>query len=105
MYKVTKGEAPIPMSDIFNLNLNLMTKNKSAGTRQKSHFHNPVRPKKVNSGLQTLRSLGPNIWNLVPNCIKDSSSLSSFKTKIKKWKLSKCQCRLCLTFIQNLGFI
>ena len=82
MFKVKTGAAPTFMEDIFNTNNNLDTQNVSAGTRSKSQFYNPVNPKKVNTGLQTLRCLGPKIWDMVPNDIKKSSSLPIFKNNI-----------------------
>ena len=49
--------------------------------------------------------LGPKIWNLVPNNIKDSETLNIFKSKIKMWVPEKCPCRLCKTYIPGVGFI
>ena len=46
----------------------------------------------------------PIIWKLLPNEIKNSKSLNDFKIKIKNWK-PNCDCRLCKTYIANLGFI
>ena len=94
MFKVATGVAPTFMNDIFSSNHNLGTENVSAGTRLQSQFYNPSNPKKVFSGLETLRALGPKIWNLVPADMKKSSCLSSFKFKIKKWAPFKCPCRL-----------
>ena len=37
--------------------------------------------------------------------IKNANSLQEFKLKIKKWKPEGCTCRLCRTYISNLGFI
>ena len=33
------------------------------------------------------------------------TSLAEFKTKIKTWKAPGCTCRLCKTYIQNVGYI
>ena len=32
---------------------------------------------------------------------KTTSSINSFKTKIKTWKCETCICRLCQTYVQN----
>ena len=61
--------------------------------------------KTVNYGLLSVRYLGPKIWELVPNNIKYSNSLSKFKKLIKSWKLEACPCRLCKTYIAQVGFI
>ena len=41
------------------------------------------RHNKVLDGSETLRILGPKIWDLIPNDIKLASSLSIFKSLIK----------------------
>ena len=48
-------------------------------------------------GIETISDLGAKIWNLLPEEIKNTSSLSIFKTKIKKWIPKKCPCKLCQT--------
>ena len=50
-------------------------------------------------------NLGAKIWDLLPEEIKNASSLSVFKTKIKKWIPKKCPCKLCQTYIKNIGFL
>ena len=50
------------------------------------------------NGTETLSYLGPKIWKLVPRDIKESPSLSSFKSKIKYWTTNECPCRLCKEF-------
>ena len=55
--------------------------------------------------IETISSLRAKIWDLLPEEIKHASSPSIFKTKIKKWIPKKCPCRLCQTYIKNIGFI
>jgi len=105
MYKAANDIPPTILKGIFRENKNLGSSNVSSGTRSHSRFYNPVNPKKVNTGLQTLRCIGPKIWELVPQGVKDAASLPIFKTKIRHWKPLKCPCRLCLEFIPSLGFI
>ena len=69
------------------------------GLRCQSDFYNHVNPKSVHYGLETLRSLGPEIWNILPERIKSSAILSLFKKYIKTWIPLKCYCRLCKTFL------
>ena len=59
----------------------------------------------VRYGTETLRYRGPKIWEIIPQNIKEANSLSEFKRKIKLWKPTGCTCRLCRTFIPELGFI
>ena len=61
--------------------------------------------KTVNYGLESTRFLGPKIWESVPNDLKTKKSVSSFKTAIKKWKPEQCPCRLCKTYLQNIGYL
>ena len=56
-------------------------------------------------GTNSLRILGPKIWDLLPPDIKSSESLESFQGKIKMWKVENCPCRLCKVFIGGLGFL
>ena len=73
------------MENIFTRNVNAYSDNASANTRCKSFFYNHVNPKQVNYGLETLRSLGPKIWSIIPKELKsDTIPLSAFKIKIKK---------------------
>ena len=42
---------------------------------------------------------------MLPDDCKDIENLSIFKNKVKKWKPGNCPCRLCKTYINNVGFI
>ena len=105
MYKVFKDIAPAFMKDVFAKHGNAFTENVSSNTRSKSIFYNPSNPKTVKYGLETLRRLGPKIWDMIPTDIKNSTSLSVFKTKIKKWVPHSCPCRLCKLYVPQLGFL
>ena len=59
----------------------------------------------VYNGCETISYRGPLIWKLIPDDIKISKSLNEFKAKIKRWKPVSCNCRICKTFIPELGFI
>ena len=105
MFKVINDLAPPFMKNIFTKNSNLCTDNISANTRSNSTFHNYNKPRTVNYGLETLRCLGPKVYDMIPNDIKTSTSEHVFKTKIKKWIPTQCPCRLCLDYIPNVGYI
>ena len=105
MFKVFKGVAPAFMTDIFPKNENTFTENVSSNTRSRSIFYNRSNPKKENYGLQTLRSLGPKVWDMLPIDLKNNPSLAVFKTKIKKWTPHNCPCRLCKIFVPQLGYL
>ena len=93
MYKVKYNLCPKTFQEIFI----------PSGRMQKDW----VVPKAntVNKGLETIRYRGPKTWELVPIEIKNSKSLSAFKAKIRDWKPTGCACRLCKTYIKDLGYL
>ena len=54
---------------------------------------------------QSLTFLGPKIWDIVPQVIKNSKSLSVSKTKIKQWLPINCSCRSYRSYLQYVGYI
>ena len=46
----------------------------------------------MHNGLETLSYLGPQIWAIVPDEMKNVDNLSIFKKKIRGWKPIKCPC-------------
>ena len=48
-------------------------------------------------GTDTLRSLGPKIWNSLPIEIRNTSEISTFKILIKTWSGVSCKCNNCKT--------
>ena len=78
--------------------------NNDTDLRQFSQFH---LPKVINVFCETesISFLAPKIWNIIiPNEFKKGTSLDAFKKLIKKWHPENCSCRLCKSYIQNLGF-
>ena len=59
----------------------------------------------VNYGTQSLGYLGPKIWSIIPENMKQVNSLKEFKTNIKKWKPVGCPCRLRKNYVYGEGFI
>ena len=59
----------------------------------------------VMKGQNSLRYLGPLIWNLIPIEIRNLDSFDAFKSEIKNWKPVNCPCRLCKSFMAGVGFI
>ena len=53
------------------------------------------RPKEATFGSNSLRSLGPLIWNGLSNEIKSAENLNIFKHMIKKWDGQNCKCNTC----------
>ena len=96
LYKITNGISP----KIMDLIIPLKSNNPYPG--QSPFITRNVR--KVRSGTETLAHLGPKIWKIVPQRAKQAKSLNLFKKDIKKWKPCNCPCRLCKTYIKDLGF-
>ena len=56
-------------------------------------------------GIESLTYLGVKIWSKVPNEIKESASLAVLKNKIKYLRPKLCPCKLCKTYVVNLGYL
>ena len=46
-------------------------------------------------GTKRLRSLGPQIWNSLPEHIKAETSFAHFQSLINTWFVKECLCNLC----------
>ena len=87
MYKVVNNIAPTTVSELFsysNVNYNL---------RSGFQFHQPS-ANTVWNGQETIPYLGQKIWNMVPEEMKQKSSLLAFKREIKQWVPDNCPCRI-----------
>ena len=72
------------------------------------HENNSFKRRRVNSvlhGTELVSFLGPKMWDLVSNEIKESESLNAFKFKIKRWIPEGCPCRICKTYLGQVVFI
>ena len=56
-------------------------------------------------GTERLKFLGPKIWALVLNEMKQLESLGKFKNAIKQWKPTSCPCGICKKYIRRTGFL
>ena len=54
---------------------------------------------------KALNFLGPKIWTLVPNEMKQLEGLGKFRNAIKQWKLTSCPCRLYKRYLHRIGFL
>ena len=98
MYKVKNKLGPKIMIDLF---------------KEVTHSYNlrnglicgSYKIKTVRYGTETITYLGPKIWSIIPDEIRESASLETFRQKIKLWKPNSCPCRICKKYIANVGFI
>ena len=99
MFKVANGMAPDIVSEIFR------QKNKQPYLLRQNLLFYASRIKSVYNGTESISFLGPKVWELVPNSMREIQSLEIFKKEIKKWVPQNCPCRLCKTYISRVGFI
>ena len=98
MFKIHRGLSPDILREIFVPEIilyNLRRDNTFERRQVHSVYHN----------TESLSFLGPKIWDLVPLELKQLESIEVFKLKIKKWIPFECPCRLCRTYIQQVGFV
>ena len=98
MYKAYNDLSPLLMKSIFPARVtpyNLRNKNPFQSSNVRTVFN----------GTETISFRGPKIWAVVPDDIKNSKTLMEFKRKIRNWEPVGCTCRLCKTFVNDLGFL
>ena len=98
MYKIKNHLSPLAVREFFPEKVHQQE------LRYKRHWET-YNVRTVKYGTETIKHMGPKTWNLVPNEIRESKSLLEFKQKIKRWKPNECTCRLCKTYIYDLGFL
>ena len=98
IYKTKHKVSPGIVNSLFEFsNKNYNLRNASI-LKRKRYFT-------VHYGSESLVSLAPKIWELVPDSIREVKTLSIFKNEIKAWTTDKCPCRLCKNCIGQVGFI
>ena len=114
MYKISHNMSPIFMEDLVTeIDTKYHTRssykvelddNCNATCSKKLSYY----PKKVNTssfGHQSFSWLGPKIWALIPEDLKNINSLATFKDKLKMFAFENCPCKLCKEYIQGVGYI
>ena len=99
IYKVKIGLSPPIMNDILTLDENASYNLRSGVTVTRRN----IRTNKF--GFETITTIGAVLWRNLPNDIKNSDSLNTFKHRIKQWTPNNCPCKICRNFIKNLGYI
>ena len=98
MFKVKNNIAPEIMKELFAPKVSpydLRNNNSFKRRRLNSVWH----------GTESVSYLGPEIWDLVPNEIKESESLNGFKFEIKRCVPEGCPCIICKIYLGQVGFI
>ena len=99
IFKVKNGLSPIIMNKVFNFQ-----ENESYNLRSGIHLASR-NTHTAHFGTDTISSLGPKLWKLIPDKIKHAPTLTVFKAEIKSWTTKNCPCRLCKIFVTDLGFV
>ena len=99
MFKSYQGLSPPIMDNVFKLR----TENPYS-LRQVSEFCRTI-VKTVYHGTKSLSYLGPKIWDILPEKLRNMDNLESFKKEIKIWRPDNCPCRLCKVYIEGVGFL
>ena len=97
-FKVLHGLSPPLLNEVFverNCNYNL----------RENNFLKRRRVNSVRYGTESVSFLAPKIWDTLPKDVKNSETLNAFKAKIKNWVSHECPCRLCNTYVCQVGFI
>ena len=91
------GVSPVIMNETLKFAIAIIK-------RETSEFQSEC-VKTVHYGTETMSFLGPKLWSILPQEYKNIDNLSEFKNKIKNWVPQNCPCRLCKTYIHQVGFI
>ena len=82
------------MNKIFDYSKNYAYKLRCDNCLSRSNIHS------THFGIESIANIAAKIWNKMPNQIKETCSLTIFKSKIKKWVPEGCPCRLCKTYVE-----
>ena len=56
-------------------------------------------------GLKSLKYFAGKVWSIFSFEIRKGINLEEFSAKIKSWRPENCPCRVCLTYIHQVGYI
>ena len=100
MFKVLNGLSPPFMQDLFTTKESI-----SKQTTRSNRIFQRQRVNTVYNGENSFRIFGPRVWDtMLPEKYKKCTSLSDFKKIIKSWVPKNCICRLCKTYLPEIGF-
>ena len=92
-YKYIHCLPSIKLDEVFRVNKII-----PCDLRMRNELH-ARNPKRVRYGTETISFLSLKIWALIPQNIKDSSSLPCFKKSVRKWKHNS---QLPMSFMFNI---
>ena len=99
MYKTKHCLNPSYMKEVFHFR-DFVPYN----TRAHSDIRRPL-IRTTRFGLQTPSYIGAQLWDALPNSVREADSLESFMSLVRDIPDLQCRCRLCADFISGLGYI
>ena len=88
IYKTLNGIAPSHMQNLFVMNQSQYS------SRQPLNLH-LLRVNQTTYGLNSFRYAEVKLWNSLPEDIKSSENLTTFKQLVKTWNGITSRCNLC----------
>ena len=98
VFKVVNNICPPIMKAFFDFRENRHNIRKFQGMRQQKE-------RTVRHGLATALYRVSQLWSLVPEDLKSLPDVNLFKSKIKHWACTECPCKLCKTYLKNIGYV
>ena len=115
MYKISQGISPKFMNDLVEeFDTKYHTRSRygveldeggNVKCLNKKLYYRPQKSNTSSFGLESFRWLGPKIWELIPDDLKNTKNLATFKSALKKLNIDNCPCKLCKNYIQGVGYI
>ena len=99
MFKVPRGLSPEIVNELFQFRKQILYELTQRAQFQIPWIHSFF------SGTESHKVLGPKIWALEPDEMKQLDTLGKFRHAIKQWKPISCPCRLCRRYIHRIGFL
>ena len=98
LFKVKNNISNTIISELFE------TRSVNYNLRSESYF--PVKCIKTSQyGISSIRFFGSKVWNMIPSEIREINNFEMLKKLIRQWEPIGCNCKLCQTYIDNVGYI
>ena len=98
VYKVMNNICPPIMETFFCFRENRYNIRKFQEIRQQ-------KARTIRYSLETALYRAPQLWSLVSADLKSLPNVNLFKSKIKHWECTECPCKLCKTYLKNIGYV
>ena len=98
LYKCLHNMGPSYLQEIFHLNSNIYN-------LRNSNDFKAGHVRTVNHGTETVSFRGPQTWGFLKPTTKSVDSVEDLTSQIKSHKRFPSKCRLCVTYVQHIGYI